>query len=47
MPRVDISPLSHKERPRLRPQVDPVPAMLSEVFAETPMDGAATGFVLA
>ena len=47
MPCVDIYPASHMERPCLRRQAEPALAMLSEVFAETPMDGAATGLVLA
>ena len=47
MPCVDIYPASHMERPCLRRQAEPAPAMLSEVFAETAMGGAATGFVLA
>ena len=47
MPCLDIYPASHLERPCLRPQAEPAPAMLSEVFAETAMDGAVTGFVLA
>ena len=47
MPCVDFYPASHMERPCLHPQAEPAPAMLSEVFAETPMDGAVTGFVLA
>ncbi len=47
MPCVDVYPTSHVETPRLRPRAEPVPAMLSEVFAGAPMDGAATGFVLA
>ena len=44
---LDIYPASHMERPSFRLQAEPAPAMLSEVFAETPMDGAVTGFVLA
>ena len=44
---LDIYPASHMERPRFRLRAKPAPAMLSEVFAETPMDGAVTGFVLA
>ena len=44
---LDIYPASHMERPSFRLQTEPAPAMLSEVFAETPMDGAVTGFVLA
>ena len=47
MPCVDFYPASHMERPCLHPQAEPAPAMLSEVFAGTPMDGAVTGFVLA
>ena len=47
MPCLDIYPASQMERPSFRLQAEPAPAMLSEVFAETPMDGAVTGFVLA
>ena len=47
MPCVDIYPVSQMERSCFRRQAEPAPAMFSEVFAETPMDGAVTGFVLA
>ena len=47
MPCVDIYPVSQMERSCFRPQAEPAPAMLSEVFAETPMDGGVAGFVLA
>ena len=47
MPYVDACPASHPQRPRLGRQAEPAPAMLSEVFSDTPMDGAATGFMLA
>ena len=47
MPCLDIYPASHMERPSFRLQAESAPAMLSEVFAEAPMDGAVTGFMLA